>query len=264
MKSSTLFLLFSGLILINCLFACQFACAEEDEYGIEHPKGASARASGDPDYPGAITSIEAMRMGTSEDATSSLALCMMAEYCLKNGYTDKALLLIKHSLERNYDDIDLHKVYAEALEKKWNTQVGKKKDPDIFNACVIEWLIVMRQEVGWEKLTRGGLGIPGIGKLYEDEDQTIPAQQHLLTLTGVLPRVREADDKYLKKVLKPSTAGVKGKILPKGAASDDAVKTGSDDKTESGSSAKEKKTPEEIEEEKNSKKSAAEKDMEAR
>ena len=208
---------------------CQSALAVEDEYGIEHPAPPkrSAKDSSEPEYTGTVTSIEAMRTGFSDRDSTPEVLAMMAEYNLKHGDPDKALRLIKISLEKDYQDIDVHKVYAEILERKWNTDTPK--NPDVYNACVMEWLIIMRQEVGWEKLTTNGIGIPGLGKFYEDEDQVIPAKQHLLTLTGVLPKVWENDTKYLKKVLKPSTSEVSGKILPKKAVgSDTGSDTGSD------------------------------------
>lgn len=200
----------------------QASFAYEDEYGIEHPgkKGAKSTSAGrDSEYPHAVVSMEAFRIGLDDEESNSTVLLMSAEYALKQGDQTRALKLLKIALERNFDDVEIHKVYAEALEQKYNKQTHK--DPDVFNEAVIEWLTVLRQEVGWEKLTKNGLGTPGIGKLYEDEDQVIPARQHLLTLTGVLPKVTENDTKYLKAVLKPSTAGVKGKILKKGEVPDE-------------------------------------------
>jgi hypothetical protein len=205
------------------------ALSEEDEYGIEHPAGykaakpspssskrstSSSASSYDPDYPTAITSIEAMRMGTVDSESNSTVLMMVAEYNLKNGHVEEAMKAVKIALDRNYDDVDVHKVYAEVLERKYNQD--PKKDPDVYNNCVMQWLIVMRQEVGWEKLSNSnGLAIPGMGKRFEDEDQTIPARHHLIQLTGSVPKVSETDYKWLKKVLKPTTTGVKGKILGK-------------------------------------------------
>ena len=219
----------------------QFAYAEEDEYGIEHPTPPkhSGKVSKDedaerePEYTGTVTSMDALRVGIGDDSSTACTLAFMAEYHLKHGNPDRALKLAKMAVERDYQDIDSHKVYAECLERKWNKDTPK--DPDIYNACVMEWLIILRQEVGWEKLSSSnGLSIPGLGKFYEDEDQVMPARQHLMSLTGVLPKVWENDNKYLKRVLKPSTAGVTGKVLPKAGTSADTKDGGAAVKSEDG------------------------------
>jgi hypothetical protein len=204
------------------------AVAYEDEYGIEHSKNEKHPPSGDPDYPNAVVNMQAFRTGLTDEDSNSNVLLFTSDYLLKRGNYQDALRLIKIAIKKDNDDIDMHKLYAEALEKKYDAE--PKKDPEIYNQCVFEWLLVLRQEVGWEKLTKNGIGVPGMGKLFEDEDQVIPARQHLLSLTGSLPGVRENDTKYLRRVMKPTTTGVHGKVLTKGEAAADDKDSEDDDK----------------------------------
>ena len=53
------------------------------------------------------------------------------------------------------------------------------------------------------------------GHLYEDEERSIPAKVHLVSLAGrSAPRPWETDTKYMKWVNRPTVA-VSGKILSK-------------------------------------------------
>ncbi len=55
---------------------------------------------------------------------------------------------------------------------------GEEKSPEAFKDCIKEWLLILRNEVGAEKgMTAHGIGIPGMGKFYEDEEHTIEARQ---------------------------------------------------------------------------------------
>jgi hypothetical protein len=196
------------------------AMAAEDEFGIEHPsKGddtyAIERAKGG-DYPGAIYSVDAMQLG--EVTGDSLATS--AAYALKNGNYDKAIKLSKYAIEKNYDDADIHQVYAEALEKKYNKQV--EKDPALFNKCVREWLLVLRNEVGDERgMSYHGMTLPFLEEFYKDEDKVIPARSHIMSLTGTLPKWHETDERFMKKVGKPVDTEVSGVVV---AADGKAVK----------------------------------------
>ncbi|CAN5496826.1 hypothetical protein BH11CYA1_BH11CYA1_13230 [soil metagenome] len=59
----------------------------------------------------------------------------------------------------------------------------REKDPDIFNLCIKNWLVVLRNEVGEEKgATYKGIGI-GLG-YFQDEERTINAKHRLKVLTG--------------------------------------------------------------------------------
>lgn len=156
-----------------------------------------------------ITSVDALTLGKGR----ANALTRAAEYCVEHEQYDKAIKLSRMALDKNDDNNETHQVYAEALEGKLRGQV--ERDPMVFNQCVKEWLIVLRQEAGDEKLANShGLSIPGMGHLYQDEDSVIPARRHLMKLTGRTPKIWETDGKYLQKVLKPTTETVTGKVVP--------------------------------------------------
>lgn len=162
--------------------------------------------------PGSVTSIDAITSGKP----NGRALATAAEYYLNNEQYDKAIKISRMALDKDYDDNEIHQVYAEALEGKLKEQVDR--DPVLFNQCVKEWLIILRQEVGDEKgMTAHGIGIPILGKFFEDDDRVIPARQHLLKLTGTTPRAWETDSKYLKRVTTPGTNKLYGKVVPREA-----------------------------------------------
>jgi hypothetical protein len=151
---------------------------------------------------------DAMVHGTS----SASALCRAAKYQLKLGNFDKAISLIKRSLEANDDDEETHFVYAEALEGKVKSQVNR--DPVLYRLCLKEWLVCLRQESGYEKISSShGLSLPKLVKFYEDEDGTVPAKRHIIRLAGRLPKAFETDAKYLDKVAGPTTQEVSGKLV---------------------------------------------------
>lgn len=194
-------LILSTIVGLSCLCAPSVVLADEEFASDEQP--AKYRP---------VTSIEAMTRGSR----SAQAFARAAEYCLQNEQYDQAIKLSRMALDRNDDDNEIHQVYAEALEGKLKGQV--ERDPTLFNQCVTEWLIVLRQQKGDEKLANSrGLGIPGLGRLYEDEDRVIPARIHLLKLTGRIPKVWETNTKYLQKVLMPTTETVTGKVLKQDA-----------------------------------------------
>ncbi len=177
------------------------ALAYEDEYGIERAETG--------DYPGAVTSVDAMQLG--QVTGSSLALS--AEHCLRKGQLDKAIKLCQLAIDKDLDNIDTHLTYAEALEKKISKQ--QTKDNELYKKCIKEWLIVYRGECGDEKglSNSKGLSIPVLNKFYEDEDRTIPARQRLMALTGHLPKPWETDQRFINRVCKPAAAEVSGKVL---------------------------------------------------
>jgi tetratricopeptide (TPR) repeat protein len=159
---------------------------------------ALARGQSDEDlWPQAVHSADAM---TGINTNSSRAL---AEYSMHQGQTDKAISLYKKAFEQDPNDLDLHKLYAEALEHKLkSTSPGAKHDA-LISECARHWLIVLRNEVGEEKGTSfHGIGLPAVGTFYEDDDRHLPAKQHLISLVGRTPHAWETDTKYLKNVLK--------------------------------------------------------------
>ena len=226
MTSMRKFCLFVAVIASLSQASASFA--KEDEFGIEHPgrtddSNGIERAKGG-EYPGAITSIDAFQLG---EATGS-SLATAAQYSLKVGNYEKAIKLAKLAIEKHYDDSDTHQIYAEALEKKYNKQV--QKDPALFNKCVREWLIVLRQEVGDEKgMSWHGMQLPLMEEFYKDEDRVMPARSHIMALTGVLPKWHETDERYMKKVSKPVETDVSGVVV---AADGKPVKNTKSDKPE--------------------------------
>lgn len=162
----------------------------------------------DDDLKDTVTSMDAYS-GMGEQTAVSLALS--AKYAADQGDYDKAIKLCKSALKKDYDDMDLHMIYADALQNKIDSQ--KEPNQILLNTCVREWLIVFRTEVGDEK----GLSYHGInpfGHFYEDEDRSIPARSHLVTLTGRAPKPWETDEKFMKWVNRPTTE-VAGQLLSK-------------------------------------------------
>jgi tetratricopeptide (TPR) repeat protein len=140
------------------------------------------------------------------------SLAFLGENCLREGNIDQAINLLKESLSMDNDNADAHVWYAEALEKKLRKQ--DEKDPELFNKCVREWLLVMRNEVGEEKgLGLGGITPPAIGTFYRDEDHNILAKSHLIKLTGTAPRGWERNNDFLRRVLKKPQTEVTAKVV---------------------------------------------------
>ncbi len=157
--------------------------------------------------PGYVESIDAYVDGKP----TANALGLAAEYCIRNEKYDQAIKYCQKALDKDWDDADTHKAYAEALEMKYNKDPDQ--DPKVFNRCVKEWLIVLRNEAGEERGSSWhGLSI--MGNFYDDEERQIPARFHLIGLTGRIPKAWETDDKYCKAVFKETT-NVSGKILAK-------------------------------------------------
>ncbi len=162
-----------------------------------------------------LTSIQAWAELPKGNASSMM---MSAEYSTRHGYIDQAIRQSKKALERDYEDIDLHQTYAEALENKIKTQ--DERDPYLFNECVKEWLMVLRNEVGDESgLTFHGIGLPVMQRLYQDSARGGVARKHLIDLTGSLPKGYETNARYLKRIAKEADAHVAGKIITKPKAS---------------------------------------------
>jgi hypothetical protein len=147
----------------------------------------------------------------SEDSTP-FQLTVEAERALKSNKPDRAIAIIKKSLELDNEDLEAHLIYANALERKLGNQ--STEDPELFNRCVREWLIVLRNQFGEEKGENfHGIGIPGLsGKWYSDERQD-RARTHLIKLTGSAPKVWETNEKWLQKVCRSGETSVRAKLL---------------------------------------------------
>ena len=158
-----------------------------------------------------LTSIQAWSELPKGNASSMM---MSAEYSTRMGYTEQAIKQSRRAIQRDPDDIDLHQQLAEALENKMKTQ--DERDPYLYNECVKEWLMVLRNEVGDESgLTWHGIGLPKMQTLYQDSARGGVAKQHILELTGSMPKAWETNAKYLKRIAKDADAQVAGKIIVK-------------------------------------------------
>ncbi|MBS2009296.1 MAG: tetratricopeptide repeat protein [Cyanobacteria bacterium SZAS TMP-1] len=145
----------------------------------------------------------------SPDMESASSLANRARVSLRNGNYKRATALCRKALQKDDDDIDIHLTYAECLEQQLAHQA--EKDPQLFQKCVREWLIVYRNEVGDEKgMTLKGLNL--LGTMWNDEHRGGIAAKHLKGLTGYLPRIWETDGRYLAKVLKPADTVVTGRV----------------------------------------------------
>jgi len=185
---------------------------------------APARANDGPDWlsdpnrlpKGVVTDDNVL---VKKDA-SAASLMIQAERALHSDKIDRALELIKRSLELDEDDLDAHMTYATALERKMASQ--SVEDPKMFNQCVKEWLAVLRNKYGEEKNeTLGGIGIPGLnGKFNADDERQVPAKHHLVKLTGSLPKLWETDARYLARVGRQGEARISGKMVHPDPAAD--------------------------------------------
>lgn len=140
---------------------------------------------------------------------NSRTLLLSAKQAMRHHNYKKAIRLLKEATKLDPDDADARCLFAEALQEKLSHQVDK--DPEVFNTCVKNWLIVARNETGDEKgLTYKGIGIGA--SLFQDEDRAIKAKANLKKLTGYLPKPWETNERYLRRVLKPATTSVKATI----------------------------------------------------
>jgi len=159
--------------------------------------------------PKPVTNEEVMSGGHN----SPQSMKFLAEASLRKGDLDKAIYLLRKCLSMDNEDADAHAMYADALERKLRKQ--DEKDPELFNKCVREWLLVMRNEVGEEKGVGGfkGITVPGMQAFYRDEDHNILAKNHLIKLCGSAPKVWETNNKYLKRVLSKPNEQVTAKVV---------------------------------------------------
>jgi len=145
----------------------------------------------------------------SPDMESASSLCNRARVSLRNGNFTRAIALCKVALRKDDEDIDIHAAYAESMEAKLEHQV--EKDPELYKACVREWLTVYRNEVGEEK-NDSWKGLCLVGTMWNDDARGGLAKKHLKKLTGYLPKVWETDNRYLSRVLKPAQVEVSGHV----------------------------------------------------
>jgi hypothetical protein len=129
------------------------------------------------------------------------ALRLEGEQSMRNGNYDKAISLLKKSVELSPSDMDGRLLCAEAMEKKLLKQ--QDKDPVLFNALVKQWYVV--------------------AKKANFLDQQMQGRSHLTMLTGSAPGRFETEKRFLAHVLIPEDGSVKvalsNKITNKNLAS---------------------------------------------
>lgn len=140
---------------------------------------------------------------------SAHTLQLLARQHLRRHDYRRALPLIERALKLDNDDVELHVLYAHALQEKFEAM--EDPDPRLFNKIVKIWLMVMRNEVGMEKGT-SYKGISIENGAYGDEEIVLRAKNELKHLTGCVPKMWETDDHYLKRVLKVARTSVTAKI----------------------------------------------------
>lgn len=191
--------LIAGVLGLGFSATC-LSCLATDETASDFVRSEGAVKGG------VVDSNQMLNLGMITPAS----LLMEGEKALSNGDADRAIIVLRRSLDKNDNDADTHMLYAKALEMKLKSQ--HEKDPEIYNDCVREWLIVMRNHAGAEK-GEGAFGINVLGHFYQDEDHGIDAKRHLIKLTGYAPKPWETSNKYLKRVLMPATASVSGAVM---------------------------------------------------
>ncbi len=139
----------------------------------------------------------------------------LAAWALRHNNVDEAISLLQQLMETDAeDDLDLHLLYAEALERK--LQKTQLEEPSVYNKCVNEWLMVLRNSCGEEKgLNFKGIGIPGLSGNFFDDERQNKARTHLLALTGSLPKVWETNQRFLKRVRRFGEKSVSAKLVPR-------------------------------------------------
>jgi hypothetical protein len=145
----------------------------------------------------------------SPDMESAWSLANRARGSLKNGNVSRALALATKAMKMDDDDIDIHLIYAQAMQAKYERQT--EKDPDLFKKCVHEWMLVYRNEVGMEKgMTFKGVNI--MGNFWNDDEHGNLAKKQIKIMTGYTPKPWETDNHFLARVTKPAETSVSAKL----------------------------------------------------
>lgn len=144
------------------------------------------------------------------------AVCSQSTYWsgvkeqLTNGNVDEAIKLCRSVMARRPLDIDMHCMYAMALEMK--LRKGAYND-QLFQECVKEWVHVSKVKIlgrseGWDSA--------GDGEVFvENQERKNLANRHLFSLVGRAPKYFESEEAFIKNAVKVQTE-VAGKVkLPK-------------------------------------------------
>ncbi len=123
---------------------------------------------------------------------------------LTNGKYDDAIKECRSVMARRVLDIDMHTMYAMALEMKYHKVAH---DPAIFDECVKEWAHVAKVNIfasskGWEHI--------GDGEVFvENKERKNLATRHLISLVGRAPKRFETEEAFLNSTIHVDTS-VKG------------------------------------------------------
>jgi hypothetical protein len=135
-----------------------------------------------------------------------------AEMAIQHQQWDQAVHWLRKSIKANDDDIDTHKALAVCLENKLEQQ--EDKNGPVYKECLSEWLIVLRNMKGSEKgLSKKNGSSPTNNKAWEDEDGAGMARTHIMKLTGLEPKQRESNTKFLARVTKATEQNVSASVI---------------------------------------------------
>ncbi|MDR3616655.1 MAG: hypothetical protein P4L53_24050 [Candidatus Obscuribacterales bacterium] len=118
---------------------------------------------------------------------SSEGMRLEGEQAMRYGNYDRAIAVLKKSVQMSPTDMDGRILFAEALEKKLLKQ--QVKDPALYNSVMKQWLIVSKN-----------------GNFM---DQKMQGRAHLQSLAGTAPKHFESDAKFLSRILIPEDGSVK-------------------------------------------------------
>jgi hypothetical protein len=118
---------------------------------------------------------------------SSEGMRLEGEQAMRYGNYDRAIAVLKKSVQISPTDMDGRILFAEALEKKLLKQ--QVKDPALYNSVMKQWLIVSKN-----------------GNFM---DQKMQGRAHLQSLAGTAPKHFESDAKFLSRILIPEDGSVK-------------------------------------------------------
>lgn len=125
---------------------------------------------------------------------------------LTNGNVDYAIKQCRQALARRTLEVDMHCLYAMALEMKLRRS---QYDPDLFNECVREWAHVAKfrftqKSNSWDNVGEGEA-------FYENDARKKLANRHLVSLVGRSPKFFESEEAFVRKAIQTSTQ-VAGKV----------------------------------------------------
>jgi hypothetical protein len=160
----------------------------------------------------------------SPDMESASSIANRARHALKNGNVSRAMSLAARAMKMEDDDIDIHMVYAQAMQAKLERQT--EKDPELYKKCLHEWMLVYRNEVGMEKgMTFKGINI--MGNFYNDDEHGNPAKKQIIKLTGYAPKPWETDNHFITRMTKQAETAVSAKIKNTGTHDESEYADGS-------------------------------------